>query len=175
MKKILFLFVLATIIFSCNNPADKSMSDQAANNKTKTQRFYDEVINSHNAAMIDSFCTEDFTDHNPSQGHSGKGRDDLRAAFNEMFSAMPDIKITPDFIIAHGDTVVAYVTMTGTNSGPMGNMPATNKSFKINGVDIIVVKDGKARDRWGIFDDMSLMAQLGIGAPANGSTMNDKK
>jgi steroid delta-isomerase-like uncharacterized protein len=175
MKKILFLFALAAIIFSCNNSADKSMSDQAANNRSKAQRFYDEVINGHNAAMIDSFCTEDFTDHNPSQGHSGKGREDLRAAFNEMFSAVPDIKITPDFIIAHGDTVVAYVTMTGTNSGPMRSMPATNKSFKINGVDIIVVKDGKARDRWGMFDDISLMRQLAGDTPAIGSTKSDKK
>jgi steroid delta-isomerase-like uncharacterized protein len=175
MKKILFLLVLATIIFSCNDPAGKSMSDQAANNKAKTLRFYNEVINGHNAAMIDSFCTEDFTDHNPSQGHSGKGRDDLRASFTEMFTAMPDVKVTPDFIIAHADTVVAYVTMTGTNSGPMGNMPATNKSFRINGIDIIVVKDGKATERWGIFDDMSLMGQLGGGAPADASKVNDKK
>jgi predicted ester cyclase len=57
----------------------------------------------------------------------------------------------------------------------MGNMPATNKSFRINGIDIIVVKDGKATERWGIFDDMSLMGQLGGGAPADASKVNDKK
>jgi steroid delta-isomerase-like uncharacterized protein len=174
MKKILFLLVLAAIIFSCNDAANDSMSDQAASNKAKAQRFYDEVINGHNPALIDTFCTKDFTDHNPSQGHSGKGSDDLRAAFTEMFAAFPDVKLTPDFIIAKGDTVVAYVTMTGTNSGAMGPMPATNKSFKINGIDIILVKDGKATDRWGVFDDMSLMTQLGTIPSANSSTGNNK-
>jgi predicted ester cyclase len=64
--------------------------------------------------------------------------------------------------------------MTGTNSGAMGPMPATNKSFKINGIDIILVKDGKATDRWGVFDDMSLMTQLGTIPSANSSTGNNK-
>jgi steroid delta-isomerase-like uncharacterized protein len=170
MKKILFLVMLAAIIYSCNNSANNSMSDQTAANKAKAQRFYDEVINGHNAALADSFCTKDFTDHNPSRGHSGKGIDDLRAQFTEMFAAIPDAKISPDFMIATGDTVVAYVTMTGTNSGAMGNMPASNKSFKVNGIDIIVIKEGKATDRWGLFDDMSMMAQLGM-IPSSDSSM----
>ncbi len=65
-------------------------------------------------------------------------------------------------MISHGDTVIAHVTMTGTNSGPMMGMPATNKSYKIDGVDIIVMKDGKAADRWGYFEDMKMMQQLGM-------------
>jgi steroid delta-isomerase-like uncharacterized protein len=172
MKKILFSF-LAVITFSCNNSVDSSMSKKSADNKAKTQRFYDDVINGHNTAMIDSFCAADFTDHNPSQGHSGKGIADLHAMFNEMLTAFPDMKATVDFMVAQGDTVVSYVTMTGTNSGAMGNMPATNKSIKINGIDIIAIKDGKATDRWGVFDDMSMMSQLGM-IPSGDTSMNKK-
>jgi predicted ester cyclase len=51
--------------------------------------------------------------------------------------------------------------MTGTNSGPFGNMPATNKPVKFNGVDIIQIKDGKATDRWGLTDDLSMLSQMG--------------
>ena len=140
------------------------MSDQAASNKAKTQRFYDEVINGHNPALIDTFLLQKIL---PiiilRRVIQERVVIDLRAAFTEMFAAFPDVKLTPDFIIAKGDTVVAYVTMTGTNSGAMGaRCRATNKSFKINGIDIVLVKDGKATDRWGIFDDMSLMTQLGM-------------
>ena len=174
MKKVLFLMMLAFIIASCNNSADQPTSDQTAANKEKTKQFYTEVVNAHNTAVIDSFCTKDFTDHNPSMGHSGKGSDDLKAAFAEMFAAFPDVKISPDFMVATGDTVVAYVTMTGTNSGAMGPMPATNKSVKVNGIDIVVIKDGKATDRWGLFDDNAMMTQLGVVPPPDSSGKKNK-
>jgi steroid delta-isomerase-like uncharacterized protein len=131
-------------------------------NKALTQRFYNEVFNSHNVAGIKSYCTSDFIDHNPSPGHTGKGLDDLTAQLNEFLTALPDLHITTDIMIAEEDKVVTYLTMTGTNSGPFGNMPATNKSVKINGVDIVQIKDGKATERWGVFDDLSLMNQLGM-------------
>jgi len=131
-------------------------------NKALTWRFYDEVMNAHNIDGLKSFCSTDFVDHNPSPGHTGKGLDDLAAQLGEMLTALPDLHVKADFMLAEEDKVVAYLTMTGTNSGPFNNMPATNKSVKINGVDIVHIKDGKAIERWGVFDDFSLMTQLGM-------------
>lgn len=131
-------------------------------NKALTQRFYDEVMNSRNVTRIKSFCADDFTDHNPLPGYSGKGLDDLIAQLNEMFIGFPDLRITTDFMVAEEDKVVSYITMTGTNSGPYANMPATNKPVKINGIDIAKIKDGKVIERWGVFEDLSMMTQLGM-------------
>ena len=131
-------------------------------NKALTQRFYDEVMNAHNLAKIKTFCSVDFTDHNPSPGHIGKGLEDLTAQINEMFTALPDLHLNIDFMVAEEDRVVSYLTLTGTNSGPFANMPATNKSVKINGIDIVLIKDGKATDRWGVFDDLSMITQMGM-------------
>jgi predicted ester cyclase len=52
--------------------------------------------------------------------------------------------------------------MSGTNSGPFGNMPPTNKPVKFNGIDIVQIKDGKAYERWGLSDDLSMMTQMGM-------------
>jgi len=131
-------------------------------NKALTRRFYNEVMNSHNVAGAKSFVTTDFIDHNPSPGHTGKGLDDLTASLKEMITAMPDFRVTVDLMVAEEDTVVAYLTMTGTNTGPFGNMPASNKPVKINGIDIVRIKDGKATERWGVFEDLSMMTQMGI-------------
>ena len=131
-------------------------------NKAKTQRFYDEVMNAHNVAGIKSFCTADIIDHNPSPGHTGKGLDDMTTELNEMFTGFPDARVKVDFMVAEGDLVVAYLTMTGTNSGPFQNNPATNKPVKFNGIDIVRIKDGKATERWGVFDNFSMLAQLGM-------------
>lgn len=135
---------------------------QTEENKALAQRFYNEVLNSHNLALIKSFCTSDFIDHNPSLGHTGKGLDDLAAQLNDILTAMPDFHVTTDLMVAEEDKVVTYLTMTGTNSGPFGNMPASNKPVKINGVDIVHIKNGKADERWGVFDNLSMMSQMGM-------------
>ena len=131
-------------------------------NKALAGRFYNEVLNSHNRSEIKSFVTTDFIDHNPSPGHTGKGLDDLTAQLNELLTALPDLRVTADLLVAEEDTVVAYLTMTGTNTGPFGNMPASNKPVKFNGIDIVQIKDGKATERWGVSDDLSMMTQMGM-------------
>lgn len=173
MKKLLLLFLLAGLFSSCmtNNPSN----DKAAKSKAGVQAFYDQVINAHNPAMVDSFCAPDFTDHNPDQGHSGKGVDDLKAAFKDFFTGFPDIHMTVDMMVANGDTVASMITMTGTNSGMMMGAPPTNKQVSIQGMDFIVLKDGKATDRWGFFDVMKMMQQMGMmpepGAQAHADTV----
>ena len=138
-------------------------------NKALAQRFYNEVMNSHNVAIAKSFITTDFTDHNPSPGHTGKGLDDLTAQLNEMITAIPDLHITTDLMLAEEDKVVAYLTMTGTNTGPFGNVPPSNKPVKFNGIDIVRIKDGKAAERWGVFDDLSFMSQIGMAGELSAS------
>jgi predicted ester cyclase len=91
-----------------------------------------------------------------------KGLDDLAAQLNEILTALPDLRVTADFMVAEEDKVVIYLTMTGTNSGPFGNIPPTNKPVKFNGVDIVRVKDGKASERWGLTDDFTMMTQMGL-------------
>jgi steroid delta-isomerase-like uncharacterized protein len=173
MKKIACLLFIAAIMYSCNTASVNTGMNTDAN-KARVQSFYDQVINAHNTATIDSFCTADFVDHNPDPGRSGKGIDDLKASFKDFFTAYPDVHVKTNFMVAEEDTVVSHVTMTGTNSGALGNMPATNKQISIDGIDIIVVKDGKATERWGEFDNMAMMQQLGM-MPKSGQQDSTKK
>jgi steroid delta-isomerase-like uncharacterized protein len=168
MKNLIYVFVIAAIITSCKMP-DKDAGKQTTAMKERVQQFYDQVINAHNPGAIDSFVTADFVDHNPDPGHSGKGIDDLKASFSDFFKGFPDIHATTNFMVAEDNKVVAHITMAGTNSGPMGNMPATNKQMSIDGIDIIQIKDGKATDRWGLFNTMKMMTDLGM-MPAHSAT-----
>jgi predicted ester cyclase len=179
MKKLFYMLILTGMFTSCMNPGTK---DNSAANKEKVQQFYNDVINGHNPDALANYCSADFVDHNPDPGHSGQGMDDLKASFKDFFTGYPDIHATTKFMVAHGDTVLSYVTMTGTNSGQMANMPPTNKQVNVDGIDIVIIKDGKAVERYGIFDSMKMMEQLGMmgnmGAPQDASKMasqEDKK
>jgi steroid delta-isomerase-like uncharacterized protein len=186
MKNLICILTIAVFAASCNM-ADKTAEMKTAAMKEHVQKFYDQVFNAHNVDMIDSFVTADFIDHNPDQGRSGKGIADLKASFKEFFAAFPDVHITTNFMVAEGDKVMAHVTMTGTNSGtnsgPMMGMPATNKQVNVDGIDLIMIKDGKATERWGFFDTMKFMTQMGMmpppgappAAPAEPMKMGKKK
>ena len=172
MKKILSLLFAAALLSACNAPQQPAGTDSAAL-KARVQQFYDEVINGHSLDGIDTFCSPDFVDHNPDPGYAGKGIADVKAMFSSMMTAFPDMKATTHFMLAEGDTVMAYITMSGTQTGPMGGMPASNKPVQVDGIDIVVVKDGKAVERWGVFDNLGMMQQMGMipaaGAPADSS------
>jgi predicted ester cyclase len=80
------------------------------------------------------------------------------------------LHVTINFIVVRGDTVIAQTTTTGTNSGPNMGMPATNKKINMDGVDIVIIKDGKATEHWGFFEEMKMMTQLGLMPGPNAST-----
>ncbi len=81
-------------------------------------------------------------------------------------SAFPDLTMTPEEIIAEGDTVAARFVMQGTNTGEFMGMPPTGKRINIAGFDINRFADGKLVEHWGLTDFPKLMQQLGIEPPA---------
>jgi steroid delta-isomerase-like uncharacterized protein len=142
-------------------------TNNAEANKAKTHQFYEEVMNGKKLETVDALCAADFTDHNPEQGHTGKGTADLKKTFGGWFAAYPDMHMTIDNMVAEGDMVATMFTVTGTWKGDMMGMKANGKSFKVSGTDFVKIKDGKATDRWGTFDVMGMLQQLGI-APMPG-------
>ena len=133
--------------------------------KDVARRFYEEIINQKNIDAIDRFCTTDFLDHNPPPGAKGS-LDATKQQFLELVAAFPDLKITVQDQIAEGDRVVNRVIVRGTHQGEYMGMPGTGKTIEIGGIDILRMVNDKAAERWGYFDDMKLMQQLGARPPA---------
>ena len=146
---------------SCSNNHEMKSSAGNASNEQRMQQFYEQVMNAHNPDMIDSFVTEDFVEHQPIPGYPAD-MTGLKAGLKDWMTSFPDLNFKVNSIKSWGDTVMAHITMSGTSSAPFAGMPATNKKFEINGVDIVVLKDGKAREHWGYMEEMKMMEQLGL-------------
>jgi steroid delta-isomerase-like uncharacterized protein len=128
--------------------------------KDITRRFYEEIINKKNVQAIDRFCAPNFVDHNPPPG--GKGTlDATKQQFLDLVAAFPDLTMTVQDQIAEGDRVVNRILVRGTHKGEYMGMPGSGKKVEIGGIDILRIVDGKAAERWGYFDDVKLMQQLG--------------
>ena len=78
----------------------------------------------------------------------------------------PDVVISPEKLIAEGDLVTIYWIARGTNTGAGNGLPATGKKAELAGITIWRIVDGKIKEEWSAFDQLSMMQQLGL-LPAN--------
>ena len=77
-------------------------------------------------------------------------------------TSFPDFNVAVDDLIITGDKVVMRWTITGTNTGPLGDLPPTGKKFKVSGVTIGHFVDGKAREAWMFYNEVLSLSQLGF-------------
>ena len=132
-------------------------------NKAIVQRYVAEIQNGHSLDSLDSIFADDFVDHMASSGGLFVGgMDGLKRGYATFLNAFPDLQVTVEAMIAEGDKVIAYKTLTGTHSGPHLEIPATNRRVQYQIISIYSVKDGKITGYWGLQDEISLMRQYGV-------------
>ncbi len=130
-------------------------------NKQFMNSFIEDVINHQNLDVIDTMVSEDFIEHLPFPGQ-GPGRAGLKFAVGSMHTGFPDMKWTIAEQIAEGDKVVTRFEWTGTHKGEFMGIPPTNKTVKVWGMVIDVVRDGLFAESRIIMDTAGLLQQLGV-------------
>jgi len=164
MRNFLFLsfplFLLSILLISCQQ--QNMTADNSAANKATMLKIF-EAFNTGNTDSLGNYVAEDAIDHALDTMITKKqGLAALKELIAAYRSSFPDLKINAKIMAVAGDTLLTYYTFTGTNSGMMMGMPATNKSVSVNGVDIVVFKDGKGVEHWEVSDNLGMMKQLGM-------------
>ena len=77
-------------------------------------------------------------------------------------AAFPDERTVFEEQLAEGDKVVSRMTSTATHLGDFQGIPATGKQIRVSGIWVDRVVEGKIVERWGVFDMMGAMQQLGV-------------
>jgi steroid delta-isomerase-like uncharacterized protein len=125
------------------------------------QRFYDEMLGEGNLDNLDELVTDDVVDHEQGLPGQPEGKDGVVFFVNALRGAFSDIKATVGQSLESGDLACAQVTLTGRHTGEWMGVPASDKSFEIDTIDIVRVEDGKCAEHWGVTDNMALMMQIG--------------
>jgi predicted ester cyclase len=125
-------------------------------------RFYKEIVEGGNLALIDELTADGYVDHEEALPGQPPGKDGVLFFVNAVRSAFPDIKVkTIDASLADGEMEACHVVLTGTHRGEMAGIAATGKSVEFDGTDIIRIKGGKVAEHWGTTDNLRLMQQIG--------------
>jgi steroid delta-isomerase-like uncharacterized protein len=101
-----------------------------------------------------------YVDPAVSAGVKGQGiKDYLRA----HFAAFPDARYRITRSVASREGLMAVEwRFRGTNTGPIGESTATNRSVDLGGASILQARAGKIRWLHGYYDRRSLLKQLGL-------------
>ncbi len=77
-------------------------------------------------------------------------------------SAFPDLRVKNEDVIVEEDKVAVRWTARGTHNGQLMNIPPTGKQVTLKGIDILRIDNGRIAERWGEFDALGMLSQLGV-------------
>jgi len=157
-RSLVFSIVLAAAALGCG----PCPSDQLVANKELINRFA-ASINASDFDALDVMLTEDFRRHcQATPDVQVKSREEFRELQESFLVSVPDQHIALEMIVAEGDKVATYGTYSGTQSGPMGEFPATGKYFEIRFFSLFRIEDGRIAELWVEWDNLATLSQLGL-------------
>ncbi len=134
-------------------------------NKALVRRFYEDVFNQRNLAVVDEICTSDHLFHNPPT--TLHGREEFKQLLSLYITAFPDARFTVEDEIAEGDKVTSRYTFRGTHQSELMGIPPTGKQVTVTGMIINRIVNGQSAEGWLNFDAVGMLQQLGA-LPAMG-------
>jgi steroid delta-isomerase-like uncharacterized protein len=127
--------------------------------KAVVRRFFEEVINQRNLAMVDELVAPEYVWHGPSQEVSSQ--EGLKQLLRVYLRAFPDLQMTCEDQLGEGDKIVSRWTMWGTHQGDLFGLPPTGKQATFTGLSISRIAGGQIAEEWEHFDQLGLLQQLG--------------
>jgi steroid delta-isomerase-like uncharacterized protein len=134
-------------------------------NKDLVRRFT-EVLNAAEWDALNELVTDDFTRH--SQATAGppvRSREQMVQLQESFLATAPDQRVTIQMLVAEDDKVAALATYTGTQTGPLGDLPATGKPMESQFLSIFRIENGKIAELWVEWDNLAMLTQLGLFPP----------
>ncbi len=126
-----------------------------------------EAINDHDLDRFESFHLNSVIQRDPQNPEGIKGSKAIRASLEPFLKAFPDIRLVTEHQFGAGDWITQLSHFRGTHTAPLEmpggqTIPATNKSVRVPVAMVARLESGKFAEVNVYFDQMAMMAQLGL-------------
>jgi steroid delta-isomerase-like uncharacterized protein len=127
-------------------------------NKALARRSW-EIL--ENLDAIEEIYAPDVVWHEPDQ--EVRGIEEAKQFVTTYKTALPNLNVTVEDVIAEGDKAVTRWTVSGTHQGEVEEFgPPTGKQVEIKGVTMHRIEGGKIVEEWEGYDNLSILQQLGL-------------
>ena len=125
-------------------------------------RRYFGVFEQGNIELLDELLAPDYINHSPATPDLPTGPEGVKAVVSMFRSAMPDLRVVIEDMIAEGDKVATRYTLEGTHEGELFGVPPTGQRLSNKSITVERVSGGKIREHWRVSDELGMMQQLGV-------------
>jgi predicted SnoaL-like aldol condensation-catalyzing enzyme len=121
------------------------------------------VFTEHRIDQIDRYFSADFIQHSPLV--SDPGRDGLKNWLTRTVASIPDLTYTSTQVLADGDRVITFSTVTGTivNDMPEYGIKANGQKLSVLTAHIFRVAHNQIAEHWEVVDTGPLV-QIALGS-----------
>ena len=148
-------FAAVWLVVGCTPSPDASLEA----NKEIARQFV-AVYNSQDWDRLDELALADMVRHTKA-GVEVHSLEEFKADCRQIAEAFPDARDEILMVVAEGDKVVVYGTWTGTQEGPYGPFPATDRETVVPFFYLFRMEGGKIAEYWTEWDNLNMLTQLG--------------
>ncbi len=130
-------------------------------------RRYQEAYNTNNLDALDAVVAPNIQTPGMLPGFA-PGLEGLKQLQRATLDAWPDQQVKIEDLIAEGDYVVARISISATPQKEGFGVRPTGKSFKVPGMYLVRIDNGKIVEHLGIEDSLGILQQLGLLPPPAG-------
>lgn len=157
-RTVVAVVTLLLVVAGCTT----SPSSQLEANKELVRQFA-ELTNAADWDGLAEVVAEDFTRHSAATaGPAITSRAEFIQLQKGFLSSFPDQHIKLEKLVAEGDLVAALATYSGTQTGPMGEFPATGKRVEAPFLAMFRIESGRIAELWVEWDNVAMLEQLGL-------------
>jgi predicted ester cyclase len=127
--------------------------------------WHEQAINNRNPAALQDILNPEVVHHAAGAYPDTMSADQVVAMMSDFPSAFSDLHYDFDLLFAQDDLVVERYTASGTQDGPLQDLPASGRRATWTGINIFRIECGRTVEIWSEVDALSRRDQL-TGAPA---------
>jgi steroid delta-isomerase-like uncharacterized protein len=131
-----------------------------AENAAIARRWHEDVINDRTPAALQEILGTSITHHAAGGYPDTMDPAEVGKMMDDFLTSFPDLEYTIDDLIVENDKVVERYTASGTQTGPLGDLPASGRSATWTGINIFRIECGRIAEVWSEVDALARNRQL---------------
>lgn len=149
---------------SVEPPKEEPKKASFAEMQQKTMMGFVEALNARDAKKLSSFYTPNAVQKVAGAPSDMTGPEQIQGGYQKLFDAFKDFKTAPNRVFKKDDVVVVEWAFTGTHTGDLWGMKATEKPVGANGIDLFWFdKDsGLVKEHHVYYDGATVLSQIGV-------------
>ena len=133
-------------------------------NQAVARRFVEvlqEFFRTGDANLMDSVLADNVVQHISGLPPEAKSLEGFKQLLPAVPQAFPDVLFEVEDLVAEGDMVAFRLNWSGTHQGEFFGIPPTGTRATVTEMHMFRIAGGKVVERWGEWDALGLMQQLG--------------